>query len=144
MHYAGPVLARGLAVLILLVASGIPVAASAGEQPPVAPAPPPGPEDAAGVVRLRCAAEGESSVGRKDVLIRRDGNVHFRIDAGFPADLLYARRPKDIGTSRGTDLPSPPKTGTFPARSRSGEGIGSSGALPGRFRPTIIRPRTTR
>ena len=59
MHYAGPVLASGLAALTLQVATAIPATASADEEPPVAPAPPPSSNDAAGVVRFRCAAEGD-------------------------------------------------------------------------------------
>ena len=97
----------------------------------MAPAPPPSSDNVAGVVRLRCAAEGDSSVGRKDVLIRRDGTVHFRIETGFPADLLYARRPKDIGISRGTELPS--TTGTFYRELSLGRGHWLVGCFTGAF-----------
>jgi hypothetical protein len=99
----------------------------------MAPAASADPEDAAGVVRLRCAAEGDSSVGREDVLIRRDGNVHFRIEAGLPADLLYARRPKDIGISRATELPSPTTTGTFYRELSLGRGPWLVGCFAGAF-----------
>jgi hypothetical protein len=64
-----------------------------------------------GVVRLRCPAENDASVTEKNVRIRQDGNVHFRVVLGFESELLYARRPKDIQRSVGRDFEHPP--GTF-------------------------------
>ncbi len=94
---------RRLALAIVLVGTGTPASAVAGEDPPPTPAPPPGLY--AGVVRLRCPAEGESSVAQRTVQARgRNDLVHFRIVVGFDAELLYARRPRNLSKSRGTDL----------------------------------------
>ena len=57
--------------------------------------------------------------------------MHFRIDAGFPANLLYARRPKDIRISRGTDLPS--TTGTLYRELPLGRGHWLVGCFAGDF-----------
>ena len=61
-----------------------------------------------GVVRLRCPAQNDAKVTEENVRIREDGNVHFRIRAAYVPGLLYARRPKDIQRSVGTDLADGP------------------------------------
>jgi hypothetical protein len=101
------VLAKAAVVALVLVGSGTLAPVAAGGQ-------------VNGVVRLGCPAENDANVTEKDVRIREDGNVHFRIVLGFESELLYARRPKDIFKSHGRDFEHPP--GTFYSELSLGRG----------------------
>jgi hypothetical protein len=112
------VLAKVAVVALVLVGSGTLVPGAAGGQ-------------VNGVVRLDCPAENDANVTERDVRIRRDGNVHFRIVLGFESELLYARRPKDIFKSHGRDFEHQP--GTFYEELTLGRGRWLVGCFSGVF-----------
>ena len=107
------------AVVALVLVAGVPLApVAAGGQ-------------VNGVVRLDCPAENDASVTEKNVRIRKDGNVHFRIVLEFESELLYARRPKDIFKSHGRDFEHQP--GIFYEELTLGRGRWLVGCFSGTF-----------